>query len=368
MVSIKKTPSGNFQIRVTNKLLPKAFWATFDTYELADAYARQLEGLLAQGIVPASLFEGSILTHKNWSVARCMAEYIRENDVPLSEIKLLDTLRAAFQTIDTGSLTFDWAERWVRQMKRESNFAPATIRHRVGALARCFDWMARKHPDLVAQNPLRLLKRGYATYSEEDRRQLALEGKGGKFDIERDRRLDVDEEVRILRVLEEMPDERALFLLALESAMRMRECYTLDIAQISIPKRTIHLDRTKNGDNRQVPLTTPALHLVQAYMVAHHDAIKSRGGRLFPFWNGDPSVQELDRVTARLSYVFREVIARAKVADFKFHDLRHEATCRLYEKTNLPDVLIAKITGHRDIRMLKRYASLRGSDLAVRLW
>jgi integrase len=69
-----------------------------------------------------------------------------------------------------------------------------------------------------------------------------------------------------------------------------------------------------------------------------------------------------------VSYVFREIFAHAEVEDFRFHDLRHEATCRLYEKTNLSDVLIAKVTGHRDLRTLKRYASLRGSDLAMRLW
>jgi hypothetical protein len=34
----------------------------------------------------------------------------------------------------------------------------------------------------------------------------------------------------------------------------------------------------------------------------------------------------------------------------------------------LSDVLIAKITGHKDLRMLQRYASLRGSDLALHLW
>lgn len=42
--------------------------------------------------------------------------------------------------------------------------------------------------------------------------------------------------------------------------------------------------------------------------------------------------------------------------------------CRLYEKTNLSDVQIARITGHKDLRMLRRYASLRGSDLAAALW
>lgn len=29
---------------------------------------------------------------------------------------------------------------------------------------------------------------------------------------------------------------------------------------------------------------------------------------------------------------------------------------------------IAKITGHKDLKMLKRYANLRGSDLADQLW
>jgi hypothetical protein len=46
-----------------------------------------------------------------------------------------------------------------------------------------------------------------------------------------------------------------------------------------------------------------------------------------------------------------------------FHDLRHEAACHLYEWTTRLDVLIAKITGHIDIRMLRRYSSLRGSGL-----
>jgi hypothetical protein len=41
---------------------------------------------------------------------------------------------------------------------------------------------------------------------------------------------------------------------------------------------------------------------------------------------------------------------------------------RLYERTKLTDVQIARITGHTDLRMLKRYASLRGSDLAKSLW
>lgn len=58
-------------------------------------------------------------------------------------------------------------------MKRTSQLAPGTIRHRHGALAWCFDWMLRKHPEIMAQNPLRLLKRGFATYTDADAALLA---------------------------------------------------------------------------------------------------------------------------------------------------------------------------------------------------
>jgi len=41
----------------------------------------------------------------------------------------------------TGTLNYDWAEAWKRSMKRVDHLARSTIRHRHGALARCFDWM-----------------------------------------------------------------------------------------------------------------------------------------------------------------------------------------------------------------------------------
>jgi integrase len=243
-------------------------------------------------------------------------------------------------------------------MKREANLAPTTIRHRHGALARCFDWMTRKHPDVMVQNPLRLLERGFATYTDQDAAKLAKSGKRAREDTERDRRLLSDEENAILDVL--VGEERTFFLLALETAMRMRECYTLDVSQVNLAKRTIYLERSKNGDNRQVPLSSVACALLKDYIKANRVAIDDREGRLYSYWNGDLSVPELDRTTAEVSRVFRVAFARAAAFDFHFHDLRHEATCRLYERTKLSDVLIAKITGHRDIRMLRRYASLSG--------
>lgn len=52
--------------------------------------------------------------------------------------------------------------------------------------------------------------------------------------------------------------------------------------------------------------------------------------------------------------------------DGRFHNLRHEATSRLFERGfNVMEV--AAITGHKTLQMLKRYTHLRAEDLAKKL-
>jgi integrase len=357
-----------FQIRVTHKLLPKDLWATFDTRDAAEEYMHQLEGLLAQGIVPQALLERASPKNEIWTVRRCVLEYLKHNPVPLSDQKLLDTVLPSVATLATSALNYSWAEAWIAEMKRVQRLAPSTIRHRHGALARCFDWMLRKHPEIMVQNSLRLLKRGFATYTDADADALAKSGLDVRVDEERDRRLFPDEEARILTQLGDSLDERVFFELARDTAMRMRECYTLDISQVILGQRTIHLDRTKNGDRRQVPLPSPTVALLTSYIESQKAAIGAREGRLFPFWRGDRNEAILDQVTRDLSRAYANIFEAAGVADFRFHDLRHEATCRLFQRTTLRDTEIAKITGHKDPRQLKRYVSLRGSDLASQLW
>ena len=54
------------------------------------------------------------------------------------------------------------------------------------------------------------------------------------------------------------------------------------------------------------------------------------------------------------------------IEDLRFHDLRHEATSRLFEK-GLNTMEVASITGHEDLKMLKRYTHLRAENLVGRL-
>ena len=67
-----------------------------------------------------------------------------------------------------------------------------------------------------------------------------------------------------------------------------------------------------------------------------------------------------------ISQAFERVCKAAGIEGLTFHDLRHEATSRLFEK-GLGLMEVASITGHKTMQMLKRYTHLRAEDLVGRL-
>ena len=69
---------------------------------------------------------------------------------------------------------------------------------------------------------------------------------------------------------------------------------------------------------------------------------------------------------SRLFKDFQKLREEVGIVNFRWHDLRHEATSRLFEK-GLNIMEVASITGHQDLKMLKRYTHLRAEDLVERL-
>lgn len=365
----KKGPVWEYTVRRAG-VLPKPVYLRFTDEREGDEYVRRLEALLDRGIVPDELRERETTSKFLRDHVR---RYVADQHVSDTDRQCLRIVTDRLQgDLKLSALSFVWATDWVTKLKREENLSPTTIRHHVGALARSLDWLAARGD--IAFNPLRLLPRGYSTYTPADADAArAAEGEH-KETVERDRRLVGDEEQRIRAILAgekpegrqralELPERDALVLLfdlALESAMRLREMFTLARAQVDLAQATVFLDKTKNGSKRQVPLTSVAIGKLRAY--------EPVGVLLFPWWDGDTSRAALARVTSRLSRQFARIFDAAGCADLNFHDLRHEATSRFYERSTLSDVQIASITGHADPRMLRRYANLRGSQLAGRLW
>ena len=131
--------------------------------------------------------------------------------------------------------------------------------------------------------------------------------------------------------------------------MRRGEILSLTWENVHLDKRFVHLPDTKNGDSRDVPLSPMALELLSAL---------PRNIR------GDQFVFPLH--FEALKSLWRRACSRADISDLRFHDLRHEATSRLFEK-GLNVMEVAAITGHKDLRMLQRYTHLRAEELALKL-
>lgn len=167
----------------------------------------------------------------------------------------------------------------------------------------------------------------------------------------RDRRLEVDEEQRLLEAADagRSPHMRPLIILAIETAMRQGEMMlSLTWADIDLDKRIAHLDMTKNGESRDVPLSTRAL---EALTVLRQQQTDDR---------------VISATKSAIQQSWGHLRDRAGMPDFRFHDLRHEAVSRLLE-LGLNVIETATISGHKELRMLQRYSHLRAVDLVDRL-
>lgn len=133
--------------------------------------------------------------------------------------------------------------------------------------------------------------------------------------------------------------------LAVETAMRSGELCSLLWSQVLIDERYARLERTKNGDSRDVPLSTRAVELIA----------------LLP--RIDARMLALDDATRDV--LFRRARDAAGIADLRFHDARHEATTRLARRLDVLD--LARMTGHRDLKSLRRYYNPTATEIAERL-
>ncbi|WP_042264702.1 integrase [Paraburkholderia heleia] len=171
----------------------------------------------------------------------------------------------------------------------------------------------------------------------------------------RDRRLSADEEGRLMFALGYEPGKApetisarvALIVqFAIETAARASEitCLTWD----RVHEKHFHLDKTKTGVARDVPMSLRAREIIEE--------VRSVTGSL-------PTVFEVP--SPSLDALFRKAKTRCGIADLHFHDTRHEAITRLAKKIDVLD--LARMVGHRDLRMLQIYYNEHASDMADRL-
>jgi integrase len=143
----------------------------------------------------------------------------------------------------------------------------------------------------------------------------------------------------------------ALITVAVETGMRRGELAKLRWADVDLQRRIATLEETKNGDRRLVPLSSRAI-----------EALRSLEGRASSAEQRVFGLKTADAITQ----AFWKACRAAKIEGVRFHDLRHEAVSRLFDRgLSLPEV--AAISGHRTWAMLRRYTHLSPEALAVKL-
>lgn len=142
----------------------------------------------------------------------------------------------------------------------------------------------------------------------------------------------------------------AIVVLAIETGMRLGELLGLEWSRVDLGSRVATLDLTKNGEARQVPLSSRAIDTLRSV------PRNLNNPRVFWRWSRPDSFEN----------AWRRVVLKARLSNLRFHDLRHEATSRLFEK-GLGMMEVASVTGHKTLQMLKRYTHLKAEDLVARL-
>jgi integrase len=174
----------------------------------------------------------------------------------------------------------------------------------------------------------------------------------------RQRRLEAGEEDALLAACEV---SRAYYLqsfvvLAIETGMRSSELLAMRWEYVNLGKRTVFLPDTKNGSPRTVPLSTRALNAI-------HALPRSINGKLFT--SGYHSIHSAFQLAITKAQATKPDSATF-LHGLRFHDLRHEAVTRLFEK-GLNPIEVGLVSGHKTLSMLQRYTHLRAEDLLSRL-
>ena len=315
---------------------------TFDTKADAEAWARHIEGEMDRGVFV------SRKEAENTTLEEALDRYEREvtpnkKGAKQESMRMRIWKRSSLASRSLASI--QGKDIATYRDARLKEVAPNTVRHELAVLSHVFTIAVKEWGMGGLVNPVKQIR-------------------APKMPAGRDRRLHGGELDRILSATES-PVLSDLARFAVETAMRQEELAGMTWNLVDLKKKTVSLLDTKNGEKRNVPLSPEAVRILSSLP-------RRIDGKV---WGITPHA---------ISVAWRRAVARARksyekeceekggkpdpgyLADLTFHDLRHEATSRFFEK-GLNPMQVAAITGHKTLQMLKRYTHLKAEDLAEML-
>ena len=345
MASIRQRKNGNWQAKVRRKGMPPATM-TFDLKADAETWAREVERDVQRGHIGAVANEAGKITFKD------VADRYIKSVVPTKKAKSAETyvkavrdkfapyFLSALRPMDIG----DWRDELAK------TYAPQSVIHHLSMLSAIYSFAEKDLGiHLPAGNPVRGVRKP-------------------KQPKARDRRLRGSEYDYLLRAasMSRSVGMRQIVVLAVETSMRLGELLGLEWSRVDLKRRTAHLRDTKNDSSRTVALSSQAVEALESLP-------RRLDGKVLS-WTSGPAFEktwQVCRTRARKLYEADCAATGTKpdpafLADLRFHDLRHEATSRLFEK-GLGIMEVASMTGHKSLAMLKRYTHVEAEKLARKL-
>jgi len=389
MAKARRTSAGRWEIGLRHPSLPGGRkYFTFDTEEEANGYAAQWRLMKQAGIEPPQELLRPVATTSP-TLGFIVREWASSGLAAPTQKSALDSLFSEVGKVRLADANYTWLTGYLTSLKVKKNLAPNSIRHRIQGLGRAIDEYLRHNPKVNLGNPVRLLPKGYSTYSEKDAKLAKEAGGRPKADVQRDRRLHPGEQDRIVWALSghEREDRQrglmlpggnamlTLFLLIVYSGLRLREAYLLRRGWIDLDSKVMKVQCSKQWRGkvafRNVPIR-PELHAALKTYLSTRALLPA--AYLFPFMEEEDEMT-LKQVTQRLSDRFRIAFQYVDITDLREHDLRHEATCRWLEMRDPSGNWMFRLEEVNRIMgwapnstMAQRYASFRGEDLAQRIW
>lgn len=326
MANITKRPSGKFKFIVTHNY--KQHTKTFETKAEGYIWEEQLKA--GKNVVPSISFrellekyrdEVSINKKGHRLEAIRLNKYINDKTIFKS---LLDTNIGDLSRSDFAA----WRDKRLNQ---------------VSALSVLREWALLSHSLQIAVNEWEYLK------------ENPMKGlKKPQGQPPRDRLISQDEINRLTFILNYSNDAElstitsrvgAAFVFAIETAFRAQEICNLKWADITDRVAKINDSKTYTGI-RQVPLSMVAMGILKQC-------------------EGIDKTLVFNINSSQLDSLFRKAKKLADIDDLHFHDTRHLAITRLASKLEVLE--LARVVGHKDLKMLLIYYNKSASDLVSKL-
>jgi len=167
-------------------------------------------------------------------------------------------------------------------------------------------------------------------------------------EVARDRWLTREEADRLIAVCS--PHMAAIVRFALATGCRASEITGLEWGRVDLERKTAWLNRTKNGTPRGVPLNRDAVAILVS--------VKGQHSQVCFTYKGEPIRWGV------CNTAWLEAVKRAKLKDFRFHDLRHTWASWHRQAGTSTDEL-KDLGGWKSRVMVDRYAKFATENLAA---